>query len=370
MTNSLQPLLDQLQKTAGPVLWLADESNAAALTSLAHYGPQLTLVSNRYDLAAAAKQLNINAHFSDFDFSFLYNRLHKLPAQQQPGQVFYRISKERPVVNHIINSVFELLPPGGRLWLTGQKTEGIKTYFSQACKLFGCNNRLQKLGNVYWGQLEKNALSGERLNDRDYTQLRRIKPADGEEFFSKPGTYGWDKIDQGSAFLITHISEILENTPASDLRFLDLGCGYGYLTLQCRKFGFATMTGTDNNAAAIRCAQANMDHFAVPATIVADDCGATLQGPYDLILCNPPFHQGFSVEGALTDKFLKNTLRLLASGGHAYFVVNVFIPLESKASDLSGNLLPKNLLPGKREHHTVSVIANNGRFKIIEIKKR
>ncbi len=355
MTTSLQPLLDQLHRTTGPVLWLADESNAAALATLADYGPDLTLISNRFDIAEAARRLDVNAHFSDFDIAVFK---HLSPAQR-PRHAFYRVSKERPVVNHIINSVFDLLPMGGSLWLSGQKAEGIKTYFSQAGRLFGCRNRLTKVGENYWGQVEKIASSGEALNDKHYTEMRWIKPADGDEFLSKPGTYGWDKIDKGSAFLAAQMPNIVAERDTRSLHFLDLGCGYGYLTLQCRNINFGSMTATDNNAAAIDCAQANFEHFAMPAKVVADDCGASLTGPYDLILCNPPFHQGFAVDGALTDKFLTNALRLLAPGGRAYFVVNVFIPLETRAD----NLLKK------QRRGSVASIANNGRFKIIGIQK-
>ena len=355
MTASLQPLLDQLHRTRGPALWLADESNAAALASLANYGPDLTLISNRFDIAEAARQLGINAHFSDFDAAFLEH----LPPAQRPRQAFYRVSKERPVVNHIINRVFGLLPSGGNLWLSGQKTQGIKTYFSQAGRLFECGNRLIKQGDNYWGHLEKIAPSGESLNDKHYTEMRWIKPADGDEFLSKPGTYGWDKIDKGSAFLAAQIPNIVAERDTRALHFLDLGCGYGYLTLQCRDIKFASMTATDNNAAAINCARANFEHFGVPAKVVADDCGASLTGGFDLILCNPPFHQGFTMDGALTDKFLTSALRLLAPKGRAYFVVNVFIPLETKAGAIQA----------KHGRGSVATIANNGHFKIIELQK-
>jgi 16S rRNA (guanine1207-N2)-methyltransferase len=65
--------------------------------------------------------------------------------------------------------------------------------------------------------------------------------------------------------------------------------------------------------------------------VVADDGASQLEPGFDLILCNPPFHQGFSVDGALTDKFLRQTRRLLSAHGMAIFVVNQFIPLERAA---------------------------------------
>ena len=64
-----------------------------------------------------------------------------------------------------------------------------------------------------------------------------------------------------------------------------------------------------------------------------DDCGEHLQERFDLILCNPPFHQGFSTSNALAVKFLTQIRRLLAPNGRALVVVNQFIALEKAAEE-------------------------------------
>ena len=84
--------------------------------------------------------------------------------------------------------------------------------------------------------------------------------------------------------------------------------------------------------------------------MVAADAGDLVQGSFDLLLCNPPFHQGFTVDGTLGNKFLNSANRLLATGGQALFVVNSFIPLEQGA---------------KQYFRRVEVLANNGSFKLV-----
>ena len=356
MTLTLQPLLDQLGRTSGPSLWLADENNAGMMDALAQDRADVVLITNRYDIARTAKRLGIQAHFSDFDFNFLQT----LPEQQRPRNIFYRVSKERAVTNHLINSSYKLLPPGGQLWLSGQKSEGIKTYFSQAGELFAHSTKPHKQGNIYCGGLTKNRSDGLLLNDNHYSTPRWVETANCPAFISKPGTYGWDKIDKGSAFLLEQFQAVSQDMDMSTRRFLDLGCGYGYITLQCRSLGFKSMTATDNNAAAIACMQANAAHFAIPVQVIADDCASQITDSFDIIACNPPFHQGFSIDTSLTDKFLANSWRLLADGGRAYFVVNAFIPLEAKA---------QQLMAGK-DVDGISVLANNKQFKVIEIRKK
>lgn len=353
--NALQPLLDQFAQVDGQSLWIADENNRGALAALSNRSLSVCLVSNRFNVAAEAEHQGIAARFSDFDFTFYGQRT----SQEGLRHVFYRVSKERPVANHIINSAFELLPQGGILWLSGQKNEGIKTYFKQASSLFNSSTRLQKEGDVYWGGIEKCASDGRRLDDRDYRQLRLIDIPGEEPFISKPGTYGWDKIDKGSELLASTFKQAVHGLDLSDKHFLDLGCGYGYLTIQCRGFNFASMSATDNNAAALLCLQANAEKFAIPVKAEADDCGAKLPASFfDIILCNPPFHQGFAVDSDMTAKFLRNTRRLLAKNGQAWFVVNAFIPLEQKAQERFAD-----------QTNDVTLVANSGQFKVVRITK-
>ena len=111
-------------------------------------------------------------------------------------------------------------------------------------------------------------------------------------------------------------------------------------------------TLTDNNAAALHVARHNCELNNINADVIAADAGDQIQQTFDLILCNPPFHQGFSVDGDLTDKFILSTKRLLARHGTALFVVNQFIPLERKA----------------RQHfRQVNILANNGSFKLVTL---
>ena len=87
--------------------------------------------------------------------------------------------------------------------------------------------------------------------------------------------------------------------------------------------------------------------------MLATDAGDGIDEQFDTILCNPPFHSGFSVDDQLAVKFLSQTQRLLNRSGQALFVVNTFIPLEHKA---------------KPYFERIDVVANNGSFKLISLK--
>ena len=348
--QSVELLVQQLSRCEGKCLIVADENWAnAGWHSVAHSGnASRTLFSNRYEIAESAKQAGIETCFNDFDFSAL--------EAASFDYILFRVSKERPVSHHIINQASALLKADGQLLLSGEKNDGVKTYTDHACKLFGDKCKPQKQGNYYLACITKYAVSNKLLDDKDYLNLRAIKSTENLPLQSKPGIFGWNKIDQGSAFLIEHLSGFLQSYPEENApqSLLDLGCGYGYLSCAASLYGFQKITATDNNAAALRACGANFESLKINGNIIAGDAGSQIDEKFDAIICNPPFHQGFNIDSALTEKFLSSSKRLLAPSGKALFVVNNFIALEKKAKDYFSE---------------VEEVARSGSFKLIRVSQ-
>ena len=349
--RSVVLLLQQLAELQGNCLLVADENWAQAHWASIANSPdrQISVVSNRFDIASNANAAGIGCQFNDFDFAEL--------AAHSFDYVLYRVSKERASSHHIINQAAQLLKPAGKLLLSGEKNEGVKTYVKQACKLFGDRTNAEKHGTHYHAAVQLHQQSPTPLDDKSYPELRAIKTDTEFEFYSKPGIFGWDKIDRGSAFLTEYLPQFIKSHSSQPQSLLDMGCGYGYLSYEACRLGFTHITATDNNAAALAAAEKNLSQLSKSASIssidysiVAADAGDRVGGQFDSLLCNPPFHQGFAVNGALGDKFLKSATRLLAPEGRALFVVNTFIPLEHRAKQYFGR---------------VEVVANNGSFKLV-----
>lgn len=331
------------------ILVIADENWANAPWGSIHQAA--SVFCNRFDITQAALKAGVDAHFNDFDFSSL--------AQGSINAIFYRVSKERPVSHHVLNAASQYMAPGGNLYLSGEKPDGIKTYAKHAATMLDSKAHINKQGNSYLVSITK-VSTGEPLDDKQYRELRPIPEKTAGQisekqtitFYSKPGIFGWNKIDQGSALLIDHLENFLQRFKKQPLSLLDLGCGYGYIACIAARQGFKEITATDNNAAAITATAYNFEQLNIPGEVIADDAGNALNRHFDTILCNPPFHQGFSIEGDLTDKFLSATQRLLSPTGKALFVVNSFIPLEKKATGYFSS---------------VDTLENNGSFKLIEL---
>ena len=302
------------------LLWVADEHHIPP-QSLALLGRNpVRFISNRFDQYTRAKQAGLNAGFSDFSLT-----TNRRPVQQ----IFFRVAKERPLTHHVINQAFSALPVGGVFWLAGHKNEGIKTYIAKASGLFGGRAKITKSKNqLSLAAMTKVMAQGEPLNDNEYPDLRQLPFGENHRLWTKPGIYGWDKIDQGSLLLGQSLAKkFRDSNDMGKMSVLDLGCGYGYLSSSVAKLNPGNLVATDNCVAALRATAKNLEHFG-PSKVLASDAGAPILESFDLILCNPPFHQGFVVNNRLHKKFLTNTKRLLKPKGQAWYVVNQFLPVE------------------------------------------
>jgi 16S rRNA (guanine1207-N2)-methyltransferase len=321
--DAFQLLLPALKNSNKNCLWVVDENISDSVLVALSPRANLQLLTNRYDIWQQFSAAGFSILLNDFEReAFLHGSFE---------QVVYRVSKEKAIVHHIINSASYWLQVEGQLLLAGYKNDGIKTYAKKAANYLGDltgqqrgNKTAQQFSIAYDGCV------GPSLDDQGYCEFHALQAAE-LEFVSKPGQFGWNKVDKGSQFLVECLAGYLPGHQPAVKTVLDLGCGYGYLSLAVSRLCDASFTATDNNVAAVASCQQNFRMHGVEGNAILADCADGLSDTFDLIVCNPPFHQGFEVEGQLTDKFLRNASRLLAVKGVAIFVVNAFIPLEKKA---------------------------------------
>lgn len=340
VTALIQAVIAQRQhQPDSKFIWLADEHPIQP--SLLDRLPKdsLLFISNRFDQHQLAESKGMVSQFSDFE----------LKPEDKPEELFIRVPKERALTHFLLNQAREHLPIGGKLWLFGYKNEGIKTHIKRASTLLGCKAKVSKGKNqLSIACLEKTHKNSEPLDDENYLALRQISPHEAEPLWSKPGIYGWNKIDSGSSLLIQTLSAHKDCREGH--RILDIGCGYGYLSLWAAQQKPILLTATDNCFGALEATSRNLNTST--AKIQASNAGDCINGEYDLILCNPPFHQGFSTSPNLHQRFLANTQRLLSENGIAWFVVNQFLPLERVAS---------------ANHLNAEEIARDNGFKVLRL---
>ena len=302
----------------------------------------LSLLTNRFDIYQTLIKEDFKVIFNDFNFSSFETNHFK--------NIFFRISKEKLINLHVIQESKRLLDHDGKLCLTGKKAEGIKSLSSKANLILSGPMSFTKNGSTYLSEITKVVKSNITCLQSSYHNLRSIEEGDSNNLLSKAGIFGWNKVDEGSRFLIDTVPIYLSRFNQPPETLLDLGCGYGYLSVCASRFNFKRIIATDNNAGALIATERNLASIKIEYEVIGDDAGESIKENFDSIWSNPPFHSGFSLSTTVLNKFLKSSKNLLNPNGKCLFVVNKFIPIEKLASNY---------------FRTIEILNKNNSFKVV-----
>lgn len=111
------------------------------------------------------------------------------------------------------------------------------------------------------------------------------------EFTSDLGVFSKNKVDFGSDLLIrTYLDK-----GASNIRLLDVGCGYGIIGITLAKLKNTESTLIDINKRALHLSDMNIKNIGVNAKTLNSNIYESINDTYDVIITNPPIRAGKSV---------------------------------------------------------------------------
>ncbi|UKJ65600.1 methyltransferase [Cellulosimicrobium cellulans] len=139
-------------------------------------------------------------------------------------------------------------------------------------------------------------------------------------------------LDLGTRFLLERLGAAGPDGPApggsgaGPLDVVDLGCGTGLLaTWAARRWPDARVVAADRSDAAVRSAALTARENGVGDRVrtVRDDAGATLaDASADVVLLNPPFHDGAALRTDAAHRMFATAGRVLRPGGELWCVWN------------------------------------------------
>jgi 16S rRNA (guanine1207-N2)-methyltransferase len=165
-----------------------------------------------------------------------------------------------------------------------------------------------------------------------------------------PGVFSATELDEGTQLL-------LQTLPKLSGAVLDVGCGAGIIGCALAKQNTAinSITMCDISLLAVHSARRTAELNDVSATILPSDMFSAIQGTFDYIVTNPPFHAGLNTYYAATERLLVESKQHLGTEGHLYLVANKFLPYE-------------NII--KKTFPFCEIVQETGRFKIIHAYSR
>lgn len=132
-------------------------------------------------------------------------------------------------------------------------------------------------------------------------------------FISDNGVFSKSKIDYGSRLLV---ETFLKNKKEIN-NFLDVGCGYGFISIILSKVLKIYGTGIDINKRALKLGIENAKLNKVNVEFIESNCYENINNKYDLIISNPPIRAGKSI----VLNILENASNYLNKNGELWFVI-------------------------------------------------
>jgi 16S rRNA (guanine1207-N2)-methyltransferase len=146
-------------------------------------------------------------------------------------------------------------------------------------------------------------------------------------FKADNGVFSKEKLDFGTRLL-------LENLPMKDMKgdILDLGCGYGVVSIILSKFINANFDGVDVNKRALHLAEMNIKLNKVSnINFFESYCYDNVNKKYDYIITNPPIRAGKEV----VYKMLREAKDHLKPDGFLFFVMRKDHGAKTAIKDIS-----------------------------------
>ncbi|WP_051785679.1 class I SAM-dependent methyltransferase [Endozoicomonas numazuensis] len=252
------------------------------------------------------------------------------------------LQKSKPLMDFWLAMITPLLKENAVVWLVGENNEGIKSWRKRLKQNFSAVKNMDNARHC--SLIEASEVFD---NDSGFSRFDFYSAYDLQikntsmKLFSLPGVFSHGRVDVGTAVLLDTFDA------CTAMQVLDFGCGAGVVA------GFlgqlnpdAHFTLVDSDALAIESSTRTLQENDVKNfNIVASDGLSEISGEFDLIVSNPPFHQGVKTHYAVTEQFLAESANRLKKGGELRIVANSFLryePIIKKAFGDCKTLVVKN----------------------------
>lgn len=145
-------------------------------------------------------------------------------------------------------------------------------------------------------------------------------------FYTDNGVFSKSKLDFGTRVL-------LENIPLNELKgdILDVGCGYGAISIIVSKLTNLSVDGVDVNRRALHLAEMNKKENNVDkVNFFESNCYESISKKYSCIITNPPIRAGKKI----VYEIIMNARNYLNPGGELYLVIHKDQGAKSVVKDL------------------------------------
>lgn len=252
--------------------------------------------------------------------------------------LIYYWPKNKPEAQFQLMNILSLMPSGVDVFVVGENRSGVRSAEPMLADYAPLNkvDSARRCG-LYHGRLEKQPQFSLESWWAEYN-------IDGLTIKTLPGVFSRDGLDVGSQLLLSTL------TPHTKGKVLDVGCGAGVLSAALASHSpKVRLTLCDVSAPAVEASRATLAANGLEGEVFASNVFSEVKGRFDMIISNPPFHDGMQTSLDAAQTLIRGAVRHLNSGGELRIVANTFLPYPKILDETFG-------------FH--EVIAQTGRFKV------
>lgn len=243
--------------------------------------------------------------------------------------LFYPKSKEQLAFS--LAQLTHVIDTSTQLYLVGDNKGGIKSLVAHAAKLGLHAHKLDNAKHCLWFALT--GLADKPQQAQPMTQFKAEVAGKTLQFCSLPGVFNHGKLDVGSAILLEQLGFIQQGN------VLDFACGAGVIgTFLLQQAPGIKLYCSDVSALAVASSKATFALNQQQAQVIAADGMPDGTPLFAHIVSNPPFHTGLKTDYSVAEKFIRDSLQKLVSGGTLTLVANAHLPYAEWLKSTFGNV--------------------------------
>ena len=234
-----------------------------------------------------------------------------------------RLPKAKEELEMAVHAAAAFLRPGAPLWVYGANDEGAGSAEGRVGQVMRSATTIATGGRCRVLEATRPEEVPGLLGTLD--EWEQTTPLDIDHlpatWISYPGVFAHGRVDAGTRALIETIPSLPPNA-----RVLDFACGSGLLgAYVSARDPLVSVDFLDADAIALEAARANVPGA---CTILSDGLSGLGDQRYDLIVGNPPYHEGKSETGRVLEELVTGAPAHLTKKGTLLFVTQRRLPVE------------------------------------------
>ena len=325
-------------------LLIVNDSFGALSVPLAHFNP--VVWSNSWLTHAGVRH---NAQLNSTDISGVVQVPSTALPDLSPAAVLMKLPHNTCLLEEQLIALRALVPDGTTIIASDMAKNIHKSTLEIFEKCFGptITSLAKKKARLIFSTVNK-ALT------KDKTGYPRTLEHNGLSLVNHAGVFSREKLDIGTRFFLEHLPKAQQ-----DVSIIDLGCGNGALGVCIAKANSqARIHFMDESYMSVQSAKESWlaNGLDDRAQFTANDCLTNYPADStDIVICNPPFHQGTTVGDHIAWRMFKQSHDVLKKGGELRIIGNRNLGYHTKLKRLFGNC---------------ENVASNSKFVVLSSRKK